>query len=207
MKNTQCLENCSQGSLTKQERHLQGNEIFTASKGMQALLKRLGRPTAHGRKGGKHEWIIYYLGRTETRRVRKPAWVTWVPEGMWVLKTQPREGVKLLGPGPLQNLEEAWNVSHSEHNWGIEVVGGKRGAVSNQGGVWNQLKPLWNWRSELVLEWQLLLQVSPKVSWAGWEHWDYRSAENESGALFKIVQSNEWFCNTWGWEAARELLN
>lgn len=115
--------------------------------------------------------------------------------------------VKWLGPGPLQNLEEAWNVSHSEHNWGIEVVGGKRGAVSNQGGVWNQLKPLWNWRSELVLEWQLLLQVSPKVSWAGWEHWDYRSAENESGALFKIVQSNEWFCTTWGWEAARELLN
>lgn len=32
------------GSLTKQERHLQGNEIFIANKkGMKALLKKLGR--------------------------------------------------------------------------------------------------------------------------------------------------------------------
>lgn len=59
--------------LPDQTRETQGNEIFTASKGMQALLKRLGRPTGHSRKGGKHEWIIYYLGRTETRRVRQPA--------------------------------------------------------------------------------------------------------------------------------------
>lgn len=49
-----CLENCPQGSLTEQKRLLQGKGIFTENKkGMQTLLKKLGRPTSYGRKSGK----------------------------------------------------------------------------------------------------------------------------------------------------------
>ena len=44
-KNTKCLENYPQGSLTKQRRCLQGKGIFIENKkGMRTLPMRLGRP-------------------------------------------------------------------------------------------------------------------------------------------------------------------
>lgn len=53
-KNTKCLENCSQVSMTKQKRVLQGKGVFTENKkGMQTLLKRPGRATNYVRKSRK----------------------------------------------------------------------------------------------------------------------------------------------------------